>query len=138
MGAAVKAAKAVFDKLTEKQQYILDDRGYANKLAAALANLGVQVQSLKIKASSKAYKGKIVVKWKVTGTAAAADGYQVYKSTKANSGYKKMGTTKKVTMTNKKGIKKGKRFFYKVRAYVVIDGNTYYSDWSNKANRIAK
>lgn len=95
MEAAVKAAKAVFDKLAEKQQYILDDRGYANKLAAALANLGVQVQSLKIKASSKAYKGKIVVKWKVTGTSAAADGYQVYKSTKANSGYKKMGTTKK-------------------------------------------
>ncbi|MEY8299291.1 hypothetical protein AAK943_20190 [Emergencia timonensis] len=49
-----------------------------------------------------------------------------------------MGKTKKLYMDNKKGLKKGKRMYYRVRAYKVIDGKTYYSDYSNKANRIYK
>ncbi len=97
-------------------------------------------ESLKIKASSKLYKGKkIQVKWRIAdGDASMIDGYQVYKSTKANSGYKFMGKTKKLSMDNKKNLKKGTRYFYKVRAYVDVDGTRYYSDWSNKANRIYK
>ena len=95
------------------------------------------VESLKLKASSTKGKGWIKVTWKVTGDAAAADGYQLYKSTKAQSGYKKCITTKKTSFKNTKNLKKGVRYFYKVRAYVVVDGTTYYSDWSNKANRVA-
>ncbi|WP_425756688.1 fibronectin type III domain-containing protein [Ihubacter sp. rT4E-8] len=96
------------------------------------------VESLKVKASSKAAKGKITVKWTVKGDASGIDGYRVYKSKKANSGYKFIGKTKKLSMANKKDLKKGTRYFYKVRAYKVVDGKTYYSDYSNKANRIAK
>ena len=99
---------------------------------------GADVQALKIKASSKATKGAITVKWTVKGNKAAADGYQLYKSTKAQKGYKKCITTKKTSFKNTKNLKKGVRYFYKVRAYKVVDGKTYYSDWSNKANRIAK
>ena len=95
------------------------------------------VESLKLKASSTKGKGWIRVQWKVTGDAAAADGYQLYKSTKAQSGYKKCITTKKTSFKNTKNLKKGVRYFYKVRAYVVVEGTTYYSDWSNKANRVA-
>lgn len=96
------------------------------------------VESLKIKASSSAKKGSITVKWTVKGDKAAADGYQVYKSTKAQKGYKKAITTKKTSFKNTKNLKKGTRYYYKVRAYKVVDGVKYYSDWSNKANRIAK
>ena len=96
------------------------------------------VESLKIKASSKATKGAITVKWTVKGDKAVADGFQVWKSTKAQKGYKKAITTKKTSFKNTKNLKKGTRYFYKVRAYKVVDGKTYYSDWSNKANRIAK
>ena len=97
-------------------------------------------ESLKIKTSTKLYKGKkIQVKWRIAdGDASMIDGYQVYKSTKANSGYKFMGKTKKLSMDNKKNLVKGKRYFYKVRAYVDVDGERYYSDWSNKGNRIYK
>ena len=97
------------------------------------------VESLKIVACSTAKKGSITVKWRIAGgDASAADGFQVYKSKKAQSGYTFMGKTKKLSMVNKKNLKKGTRYYYKVRAYVDINGTRYYSDWSNKANRIAK
>ena len=98
------------------------------------------VESLKIQVWTKLYTktNKIRVNWKVKGDASAADGYYVYKSTKAHSNYKYMGKTKKAYMDNKKNLKKGKRYFYKVRAYVVVDGQKYFSDYSNKGNRIYK
>ena len=118
--------------------------GYYKTLALAEATLGLNedpakdVEALKITASSKATKGAITVKWKVVGNKAAADGYVVARSTKKNAGFKKMFTTKKLTYKNTKGLKKGTRYYYKVRAYKVVDGKTYYSDWSNKAYRVAK
>ncbi len=97
------------------------------------------VKAMKITASSKAVKGKITVKWKVKGNTDAIDGYRVYKSTKKDKGFKFMGKTKKLSMANKKNLKKGTRYFYKVRAYKVLDsGKVVYSDYSNLANRYAK
>ena len=98
------------------------------------------VEALKITAGSSAVKGAITVKWTVKGDASAADGYQIYRSVKKNSGFgtKPIFTTTKQTYKNTKSLKKGTRYYYKVRAYKVVDGKTYYSDWSNKAYRIAK
>lgn len=125
--------------------YAADDFGtLLGSLTAAETVLGLNVnpakdvEALKITASSKATKGAITVKWKVVGNKAAADGYVVARSTKKNAGFKKMFTTKKLTYKNTKGLKKGTRYYYKVRAYKVVDGKTYYSDWSNKAYRVAK
>ena len=96
------------------------------------------VKELKITARSSAKKGSITVKWTVKGDASAADGYQVWKSTKQSKGYKKAITTTKKSYKNTKGLKKGTRYYYKVRAYKVVDGKNVYSDWSNKAYRVAK
>jgi len=96
------------------------------------------IEGLKIKASSTKGKGWIKVTWKVTGETDAVEGYQLYKSTKAHSGYKKCITTTKTSFKNTKNLKAGTRYYYKVRAYGEVDGVTYYSDWSNKANRVAK
>ena len=98
------------------------------------------VEALKITAGSSAVKGAITVRWTVKGDASAADGYQIYRSVKKNSGFgtKPIFTTAKQTYKNTKSLKKGTRYYYKVRAYKVVDGKTYYSDWSNKAYRIAK
>ena len=96
------------------------------------------VKGLKLTAKSSAKKGSITVKWTVKGDASAADGYQVWKSTKQSSGYKKAFTTTKTSYKNTKDLKKGTRYYYKVRAYKVVDGKNVYSDWSNKAYRKAK
>ena len=69
------------------------------------------------------------------------DGYEIYKSTKKNSGYKHAFTTKNPEnkwYKNTAGLKKGTMYYYKVRAFVEVDGQKYYSDWSNKAYRKAK
>ena len=108
--------------------------------AQVKANIIKATEGLKISVSTKLYKGsKIRVSWKIKGgDASYIDGYQVWKSKKAQSGYSIMGKTTKSYMDNKKGLKKGTRYYYKVRAYVEIDGVKYYSDWSNKGNRIYK
>ena len=138
--ADMKAALEAFNKLTQRQQYELDgNTGYYLQAAKVIeAKMGEVVKSLKIKASSKATKGAITVKWTVKGDATAADGYQIWKSTKMNKGYKKAFTTTKMSYKNSKGLKKGVKYYYKVRAYKVVDGKNVYSDWSNKAYRVAK
>ena len=138
--ADMKAALEAFNKLTQRQQYKLDEEtGYYLQAAKVIQKkLAEVVETLKITASSKAGKGYITVTWKVTGDAAAADGYQIWKSTKKNSGFKKAFTTTKTTYKNTKGLKKGVKYYYKVRAYKVVDGKNVYSDWSNKAYRTAK
>ena len=49
---------------------------------------------------------------KVTG----AKKYEVYRSAKMKSGYKKVSTVKTNKLTDKKKLKKGKKYYYKVRA----------------------
>ena len=127
---------------TSADGFVADDFAYQT-LFNAETQLGLNnnpadaVKALKITARSTAKKGSITVKWSVVGEA-DIDGYQIWKSKKANSGYKKAFTTTKKSYKNSKGLKKGTRYYYKVRAYKVIDGKNVYSDWSNKANRKAK
>ena len=133
----MKAALEAYNNLTDKQKYWIDWDAieWARIIESKLATV---VESLKITASSKATKGAITVTWKVAGDAAAADGYQIWKSTKKNSGFKKAFTTTKTSYKNTKGLEKGTRYYYKVRAYIVVDGKNVYSDWSNKAYRVAQ
>ena len=67
------------------------------------------------------------------------DGVEIYRSTKRNSGYgkKPLYTTNKDAYYNT-AIKSGTRYYYKVRGFVIIDGQKYYTDWSAKAWRTVK
>jgi len=152
--AQVEAARAAYDAFVEAwTDYEAPYNAAAQvdnfrELALAEAALGLNdnteeriiasVESLKIKASSTKGKGWIKVQWKVTGDTENVEGYQLYKSTKAQTGYKKCITTTKTSFKNTKNIEAGTRYYYKVRAFVTVDGVKYYSDWSNKANRVAK
>ena len=74
----------------------------------------------KLTVSSK--KKKAFLKWKKNSK---ATGYEIYRATKKNGKYKKIRTIKKasaVTFTDRK-VKKGKTYYYKVRAYKTVKGN---------------
>lgn len=60
--------------------------------------------------------------------------YQLYKSTKKSSGYKKLAVVSGTTFRNTSSLSKNKTYYYKVRAYQYIKGKYYYSSWSNAAS----
>lgn len=141
----VKAAVDAYKALNDKQTYYLNDiygevPGFGVQYIYALnSKLAKAVETLKITASSTAAKGSITVKWTVKGDESAVEGYEIWKSTKHSSGYKKAFTTTKKSYKNTKGLKKGTRYYYKVRAIAYdMNGKKITSDWSNKARRIAK
>lgn len=102
-----------------------------------LERIKAGVEGTTIQLRSKLNKRSIKLTW-TKSKGYKVDGYQLYRSTKKSSGYKKYVTTKKLTYTNKAKLKKGTRYYYKVRGYRVIDGKTYYTQWSNKAYRLMK
>ncbi len=145
--AEVVAARAAYNLLSIRSKLKFNDELYADLLKAEASlsvNVIKSVESLKIvKNHSEAGKGWIKIMWSTVGDDSHVDGYEIYRSTKKNSGYgtKPIFTTKNPAnkwYKNTAGLKKGTRYYYKVRAFVEIDGQKYYSDWSNKAYRIAK
>ena len=91
-------------------------------LTAQIEKLNVQSQKitgLKVKAKKG---GKAEVTYRSLG-----DGYNymILRSTSKSSGYKTVSATTKTKITVK-GMKKGKTYYYKVKAYKEIDGKKVY------------
>ncbi|MGN0736459.1 MAG: bacterial Ig-like domain-containing protein [Anaerovoracaceae bacterium] len=67
------------------------------------------------------------------------DGVEIYRSAKRNSGYGKKPIFTSVTgKYYNTAVKKGTKYYYKVRGFVIIDGQKYYTDYSLKAIRTVK
>ena len=85
---------------------------------------------------SKAYN-KVTLTWSgVDG----ATGYRVYRSTSKTRGFKKIKSitsSSKVTYTNS-NIACGTTYYYKVRAYRLVDGNYYFGAYSPVVSAKAK
>lgn len=82
-------------------------------------------------------KRSITVKWnKISG----ATGYEVYMATSKSGKYTKIvNITKGSKISYKKtGLKKGKRYYFKVRTYKTVDGKKIYGDYSSKKSVVAK
>lgn len=81
-------------------------------------------------------KGRLTAAW---ADISGESGYQLYYSTSANSGYKKLANykagTEKVYET---GFESGKTYYFKVRAYTKVDGKYVYSDYSAVKTLIIK
>ena len=104
-------------------------------LTAAQKKTIAGVKETKIKFTMAKYnrtKKAYTLKYKKTNKKYKLDGYQIYKSTKKFGKFKKVGTTKKLTWTDKKPGKKGTVRYYKVRGFRKIAGKTYYTNWSVK------
>jgi PQQ-like domain len=77
---------------------------------------------------------KIKLSWKAV---AGASGYRIYKKTSATSAYYRAKTIysgSTTTWTNY-GLTTGKTYYYKIVAYRVVSGKTYYSSFSNVSYR---
>ena len=57
-------------------------------------------------------------------------GYYIYRSTKKTSGFKKAYSGSKLIYT-KKSLKKGKKYFIKVRAYTSVGSKKHYGAYSS-------
>ncbi len=116
---------------------------------AAIAAQKEAIKNIEIKLTSKQVKTKSGKKGiKITWTAAAGDktldGVEVFRSKERYKGY---GTEPFYTSTkggnegsyiNTKSLKKGTRYYYRVRGYVLVDGQKVYTDYSTKAWRTVK
>lgn len=73
---------------------------------------------------------KVTLRYAASGYDGKLKGYQISRSVKKTSGYKKTGSTVKTKWTSKKFKKVKRTYYYKVRGYKIIDGRTYYTKWS--------
>ena len=117
---------------------------YSKMLGSTFKNADIikGVQKTKITAKSALAKKGIKVSWKKSG-GYKVDYYEVFKSTKKSPGYGtkayyKTKNGKTTSFTDTKKLKKGTRYYYKVRGVRIIEKTKYYTSWSNKANRTIK
>ncbi len=106
--------------------YTKDDGTIWGKVTDAFETATKPAQpNLTVKASSS---GKVSLSWtNVSGES----GYQVYCSTKKDSGFKKVDSYKaNVVKGSMSKLTSGKTYYFKVRAYTKTDSGTVYSSWS--------
>ena len=105
---------------------------------AALADQKLTARS-KIVAMKNGKKAVKITWYNKKGKIMDFDGVEIYRSTKKNSGYgKKPISTSATGKYYNTAIKSGTRYYYRVRGYVIIDGQKHYTDYSLKAIRTVK
>ncbi len=106
-------------------------------LEAAPVKLKPVLYKTDISSAKNAAAGSVTIKW--TGVNGAS-GYKVYRSTtnKARS-FKVIRTVKMTKSYTDKNLKKGRTYYYKVRAYRNVDGKVVYGAFSKvKAVKVTK
>ena len=88
------------------------------------------VRLIKAKIKSVKNSSKRSMKISLSGLQ-ECDGYQIQYATKSN--FKPVKTfSKKASTVTVKNLKKGTKYYVRVRVYKKIFGKTYYGEWSNK------
>ena len=121
----VKAGKTYYYKVRAYKKIV--GKTYYSKYSSV-----IKVKPVPTIASIKNVKLKnrnVTLTWKKQS---GISGYEIYMSTKKSSGYKKIKTVKKASSVKytKNTLKVGKRYYFKVRAYKVVDGKKVYGKYS--------
>ena len=128
---AKKAEPAVPGKPTDPTNPSTDE---------SIKNTKEGVKNTSITLESKLTKNKkILLSW-TKSRGYKVDRFEIYRSVKKNSGYGKKaffatGNGEVSTYLNTKNLRRGKTYYYKLRGVRIIDGQKYYTQWSNKAWR---
>ena len=142
---AVKKLEDELKKAQEKADKLEKELGEANQKTQAAnkeveklqAKLDVRTKNIRLKSAKSKKAKQATIRWaKVKNV----DGYVVEYSTKANmkSAKKKNVKASTISLTVKK-LKKGKKYYVRVRGYKVIDGQKVYTQYSaKKAVKIKK
>lgn len=133
----VEEVKAIQDAAQAEIEKILT----SEEKAQIEATKGVNSDVFKAKSKLTKLNGKRAVKitWNVP-KGMKIDGYEIFRSTERYSGFgtKPYFETKNTSYTNNKELKPGKTYYYKVRGYVLINGEKVYTGFSTKAFRTIK
>lgn len=109
-----------------------------SNVATAKTKVGAVTKDTAVTAKAKAYDNAIKVSWTKENTGFKVDGYKVYRSTTNKEGSFKLVKTTTSTSWKNTGLKDGKKYYYKVRGYRVVDGKTVYTEWSNVVSKTTK
>lgn len=126
----VTAASFIDKKTLPKTAYYYKVRAKIGSAFTGYSNVISAKSTLaKPKIATRAGKRKIKITWKkITG----ASGYKVYQATKKKGKYKLVKTVKSQRTVKfiKTGLKKNKKYYYKVRAYRKVGSKIAYSGFS--------
>lgn len=115
--------------------------GSKAELTAAQKKTIAKVEGMKITYKSAKYdktKRKVLLNYRKSNKNYKLDGYQIYRSSKKASGFKRAGTTTKTSWTDKRPGSKGISCWYKIRGFRKVAGKTYYTTWSVKKKIVIK
>lgn len=125
--ATVSKLKTGSSDTFKVRAFVIRGQYYYSSFVKIKAGTAPKATSITSISSSKSKQ--VALKWKkIKG----ASQYQVYRSTSQNGKYKKIGTTKKTSYTDKKASG-GKTYYYKIRVGKKIGSKTYYSYSSVKS-----
>ncbi len=102
---------------------------YASEESAVITIAVTKTKPIKTIKFSNRTKNNVKLTWSKTS---GASGYQIYRSTKKSSGYKKIATIiggSKKTYTDKT-LKPGTTYYYKIRGYKTFNGTDYTGEFS--------
>ena len=125
---SIKAKNVYYYKIKSYKKYEKDYYSVDSKIVEKTKYAQVVIKD----SYSNDNKKSITIKWKkVSGVS----GYQIYRATSKNGTYKKIKTIKKkstTSYTDKKDIKLGKLYYYKIRAYKNKSNKKEYGQFSSK------
>lgn len=104
----------------------VNDKNYYGSYSSIMKTTTSPAKVTNLHTDSKT-KTSIKIDW---NTVSRASGYAVYRSTSKEGTYKRVATVKSSYYSNK-GLTKGKKYYYKVRAFKTVDGKNYYGSYSS-------
>ena len=129
--AAKKAQEIAEEKAAEAERAIQEAQKLKKEMEEILSRVKFEYAKAAIKTAKSPKRGQVKISWKkVEG----AEGYVIQYATKSNFKGKKTVTVKsgKVTGTTIRKLKRGKKYYFRIRAYRIADGERIYTSFSAK------